>query len=368
MHSSRSYSLAKTIALVFAASLGTTAFASENDALNASQPADVVNTDKLVVPGDLLQWASAGNPEGEERAARLHAAYQADGSEVERLSRVVAIVGELEPRVQVVVAMASRASVESTNGKLRAELAAPPSWLLDDNLPASARASVALLVAGELHARQYYEESLAWLEGVDGGGTVAPHIAAYYRAVAHHQLVELDKARTNAEAVLELRSHAGRRHRELAELILRDVNSADPDSPENLARQMNDIRRRLRLGRADDPEQDLQKQVIDGLDKIIEQAEQQRQQQQQASSDPSQAPSNPAEESRPSDMKGPGEVDPRDIAKGGDWGSLPPQERERITQQIGRDFPGYYRDVIEAYFRSLASGDDSPSADTTPPR
>ena len=54
-------------------------------------------------------------------------------------------------------------------------------------------------------------------------------------------------------------------------------------------------------------------------------------------------------------FKGEGEVDDRDLPLGGDWGSLPPSERERVTQQIIRDFPAHYREVIKDYFRSLAT-------------
>ena len=40
------------------------------------------------------------------------------------------------------------------------------------------------------------------------------------------------------------------------------------------------------------------------------------------------------------------------------WGDLPPHEREQALQQIGRDFPAHYRDLIEQYFRELATETD----------
>ncbi len=57
--------------------------------------------------------------------------------------------------------------------------------------------------------------------------------------------------------------------------------------------------------------------------------------------------------------KGPGEVDRKNIGGSSGWGSLPPKEREEALQQIGRDFPSHYRDVIEEYFRRRA-GEESP--------
>ena len=38
------------------------------------------------------------------------------------------------------------------------------------------------------------------------------------------------------------------------------------------------------------------------------------------------------------------------------WGDLPAKEREEAIQQIGKDFPSHYRDIIEQYFRKLAYG------------
>ena len=53
--------------------------------------------------------------------------------------------------------------------------------------------------------------------------------------------------------------------------------------------------------------------------------------------------------------KGPGEVTKKNIGSESGWGNLPPKEREQAMQQIGRDFPSHYRDVIEQYFRRLAA-------------
>jgi lipopolysaccharide biosynthesis regulator YciM len=40
------------------------------------------------------------------------------------------------------------------------------------------------------------------------------------------------------------------------------------------------------------------------------------------------------------------------------WGDLPPKQRHEALQQIGKDYPAHYRDVIEQYFRKLASEDE----------
>ncbi len=53
--------------------------------------------------------------------------------------------------------------------------------------------------------------------------------------------------------------------------------------------------------------------------------------------------------------KGPGEVTQRKVGSQSGWGNLPPRQREEAMQQIGRQFPSHYRDVIEQYFRKLAT-------------
>ncbi len=53
--------------------------------------------------------------------------------------------------------------------------------------------------------------------------------------------------------------------------------------------------------------------------------------------------------------KGPGVVTKRDVGHQSGWGNLPPKQREEALQQIARDFPAHYRDIIEQYFRKLAS-------------
>ncbi|MEM6329500.1 MAG: hypothetical protein AAF790_04535 [Planctomycetota bacterium] len=262
------------------------------------------------------------------------------------LERLVALFGRRDPRLLSLLDSAAT----------RTPPAAPPEWLESEDLPAVVRTNAVLAVACRLHARRMYEEALNWLAGVDADSATdaaaAPVLVHYYRAVAAHQLVRLEEARESAERLLARPAGAARRHLNVARLILRDTEEIDPESVDHLARTMNDVRRRLSLGRSADPEQALQQGVIDALDKLIDEAEKQ-QQQQQANAGAQQAPSRPAQQSRPSELKGPGEVDPRDVANGGDWGSLPPDERERVTQQIGRDFPGYYRDLIQAYFQSL---------------
>jgi hypothetical protein len=117
---------------------------------------------------------------------------------------------------------------------------------------------------------------------------------------------------------------------------------------------MGDIRRRLNLARAGKKVRKQEDDVIAKLDKMIEELEKQRQQQQQQQSGGGNNPSQPMPDSMPGGGTGDGNVDPKRLASGRGWGNLPPKERQEALQQIGKDFPSHYREVIEEYFRKLA--------------
>ena len=94
--------------------------------------------------------------------------------------------------------------------------------------------------------------------------------------------------------------------------------------------------------------------MIAKLDKMIEELEKQQQQQSGGGGQGSLNPSSPAQDSMPLGGSGPGNVDQRGIGNGSGWGDLPPKERQKALQQISKELPAHFRDVIEEYFRKLA--------------
>jgi hypothetical protein len=145
-----------------------------------------------------------------------------------------------------------------------------------------------------------------------------------------------------------------RRYQAVARLMQADLAELKEDSLDHIARRMEDIERRLGLGRTGPRVREVEKGVIESLDKLIKELEEQQQQQQGGGGNNIQS-SSPAQDSRIIGGKGPGEVVKRNIGSESGWGNLPPKERERALQEIGREFPAHYRDVIEQYFRKLAS-------------
>jgi hypothetical protein len=229
-------------------------------------------------------------------------------------------------------------------------------WLADSATPALVRHNMRLYLSRWLVQQGYYDEALAWMAGLKLTDVVAPESLLFYRAIAHHRLVQPDEADAVLGQLLEREDDLPARYHKLAGLMRQDLARLQEDSLDHIARRMDDIRRRLALGRTGKRVQGIENGVIESLDKLIKQAEDQMQQQQSRSSTPGGQPSGtPMQDSQIAELKAPGSVERRDIGRGTGWGNLPDKEREQALQEIGREFPSHYREVIEEYFRRLAA-------------
>jgi hypothetical protein len=230
------------------------------------------------------------------------------------------------------------------------------SWLADSETPELISHNMRLYLARWLVQQGYYDEAIAWTNGLTTEQVVAPESLLFYRAVAHHQLVEADKADAAIGQLLEGQEKLPTRYQKLADLMRHDMEGLKDDSLDHIARRMEDVRRRLAQGRPGERVQGVEKGVIDSLDKMIKKAEDQAQQQSKMSAGSAKMPpSTPMQESRLAELKAPGKVEQRDIGRGTGWGNLNDKDREKAMQEIGREFPSHYREVIEEYFRRLAA-------------
>jgi hypothetical protein len=154
--------------------------------------------------------------------------------------------------------------------------------------------------------------------------------------------------------LLEEPEQGPRRYAAVAKLMQEDLRQLKEESLDHIARRMDDIRRRLGLGRGDQKVRGVEDGVIKSLDKLIKQMEEQEKQA-GAGAGSTVRSSRPAPDSKLIGGKGPGEVAKKEIGNKDGWGNLPPKQRDEAMQQIGREFPSHYRDVIEQYFRKLAA-------------
>lgn len=112
-----------------------------------------------------------------------------------------------------------------------------------------------------------------------------------------------------------------------------------------------------------------QREAIDLLDALIEEAEQQEQQGDGngggsgggGSPGGNSPPGGGAKRSTlPGGESQEGELRRTRARPGETWGRMPPMERERILQDLQKQFPSRYRDLLEQYYEQLAKDSDQP--------
>jgi len=262
------------------------------------------------------------------------------------LDRGVETFALVDPRAQ--------ALMDACNTKYEGPVPPQADWLDDASLVAVLRNNLRLYYARWLAQHTFYDEVLVALKGLQAEDVVDPAGLLFYRMIAYHQLVEPEKSRLTLAQLLENEEQLPRRYLQVAQLLRRDLANLKDESLDHVARRMNDVRRRLEIGRAGKQVQVIENGVVETLDRIIKKLEQQQQQQQGGKAGGSQQSSKPMQDSRLPSMRAPMKVENRDIGNQSGWGELPAKEREQALQQIGRDFPAHYRELIEQYFRELA--------------
>jgi hypothetical protein len=228
--------------------------------------------------------------------------------------------------------------------------------LADEQLPGVVRDNLKLYVGRRLTQRALYDEALEVFGALEPNQVADPASLLFYQSVAHHRLLQKDKCLPVLARLMENEQAIPRRYLTLARLMDADLRPLKADSLDEIARLMDDIHRRLDFGRAGTKVRKEEDDVIAKLDKMIEELEDQLQQQQQQQSGQggTNSPSSPKQDSTPGGVKGPGNVDPKNIGGRSGWGDLPPKDRQEVLQQISKDLPAHYRETIEEYFRKLA--------------
>ncbi len=236
----------------------------------------------------------------------------------------------------------------------RAHLVVPGEpWLRGGGVPPFFANNLRLLFASWLAHESLFDEAKEQLDGLSPADVVAPASLLFCQSVVYHALLNKESGLKSIDELLQGAELSPRRYVELARLMQEDLEGLEDDTLDHVARRMDDIRRRLDLGRAGPVVRKEEDGVIASLDKMIKTLEDRQKEQEEASG--SGRPSRPAEESRIMRGKGPGEVRKKNVGSESGWGNLPPKQRDEAMQQIGRDFPAQYREAIEEYFRRLAA-------------
>ncbi|MEX2174437.1 MAG: hypothetical protein WD872_08745 [Pirellulaceae bacterium] len=292
----------------------------------------------------------AGKDLGETERLKLEALWPDEAAAIdphELLDRLAASLAVVEPRAIEVVNQCQQ----------DAAVLPPPRFALleDPAAPAFVRDNLRLLYGRWLAQHHLVDESLEYLKDLRPENVADPVSLLFYQAMGHHRLLAKVPCLKSVGLLLEHESQIPTRYATLAKLMEADIKPLETDSLDEIARLMDDIRRRLELARAGKTVRDEEEQVIAKLEKMIDELEKQRQQQQQqAGNQGGSQPSNPLQDSQAAQARGAGEVDPKNLGKKDGWGNLPPKERQEVMQQIGRELPAHFRETIEEYFKRLA--------------
>jgi hypothetical protein len=241
-----------------------------------------------------------------------------------------------------------------------------PVWLLPSSFPALEQTdrdpfygnNVLFFFARYLAVGGAYEQALSWFEQIDPHELVDPAAYLFYRAVCQHGLLLKDEGLKSISQLLEQTEDVPARYRSLASLMRADLELVEEKSLAEVARQMKDVRRRLSLGHGGPRVQEVEQKIIATLDELIEKMESQQGGSSSSASGQGSPRGNPSgspmQDSQIGGGTGPGEVDPKDLGEGSDWGRLPAKEATEARNLINRQFPQHYRQAVEEYLRKLA--------------
>jgi hypothetical protein len=190
----------------------------------------------------------------------------------------------------------------------------------------------------------------------------------YYSLINHFKLNQKEAAGKDLVALERSFTHLPRRHEALVGLMRADLKTWTDGDMKDISRDMTNSSDRLLLSKAGAETQRVQKDIIDKLDTLIKESE-------DKANASAKAPAGgegdkmkliPGSQSGPGGMNQPapdstimggagaGKVDDRKLRQAAEnWGTLPPDRREALVQELTRDLPARYKPMIDEYFRSL---------------
>jgi hypothetical protein len=128
---------------------------------------------------------------------------------------------------------------------------------------------------------------------------------------------------------------------------------------------MKNVGRRIEQTRVDPATYKMQADIVARLDALIRELERQPPDDLPVPTPPPPPPpppGRPMDEPRIANNPGPGDVIDRNLpGLARAWGKLPDRERARAIQELTRELPPQYREIIDSYFRALARAQTSRS-------
>jgi hypothetical protein len=322
------------------------------------------------VRAKVIEWLDAAelDPESRQKVESLWPADQqpdaAPLTQADLLELVVETFAVVDQNAELLVDLTAKPH----------DLAPTPAfeWLDDEEQTRPfARNNLRLWLGKWLAQERRFDEATVALSGMQPADVVDPAALLFYQGVCQHWALQSSPGVKTIDLLLEQKKAIPRRYVQLAEMMHADLTKLKDESLDHISRRMNDVTRRLDFGHAGKKVRGVEDGIIASLDKLIKELEDQAG---ESSSESEQGDEgmeegeggNPngirsrgaAKDSLPAEGKGPGEVKNKNIGKKSGWGEMPSKEREAARQQISKEFPSHYHDIIEQYFRKLATDEE----------
>jgi hypothetical protein len=288
-------------------------------------------------------WLKASGAKADEKA--LKAVWDGDRTLLDKVTRTIAL-GDRD------AAKLLREAAEDDAPT------AVPELLKDKKKPAFYRNNLALAYARSLALRRVYEEALDVFQSIDAKDVVDPATYFFYRAVCEHELMLEKDARASVERLLDDVAAAPESYRNVAALMNYDMDTWQEKDLDWVARKMENVQRRLALGRGGKQTRRMQREVLVRLEEMIKELEEPRGPRDPRDDDGPRRPGDkvrpPSDVFTPPAIKTPGDVLKRFDGKSSDWLiKLPEKERAKVRAELIRTLPASHRAVVERYFQEL---------------
>jgi len=285
---------------------------------------------------------------------------------------------------------AAKLLADAANPQAAAPMSVDPIFTDKDAAPFF-KSNLALAYARLLTQRRVYEQALEVLNTTKVEQVADPGCYLFHKAVCQHGLLQAEDAKDTIDRLIADVVDVPERYKTVGVLILLDMETWKSKDLGAIARLMDNSGRMLDLSRPGPKTQKVQKEIIHRLDELIKEAENKaKEQDQDDQKDPKDGkPGDPKGGACPCQKPGSGSgqgekpgsqpgkqggnnptaplQQPAGASNGGDgkvdqvklkkaiekWGTLPPNERNAILQDLTAGLSPADAAIIEAYFRNI---------------
>lgn len=208
---------------------------------------------------------------------------------------------------------------------------------------------------------RFYDEALPLLAELVPETVVDPAGLLFYRALCQSKLLRRREAIDSLSLLLNNTLDVPDRFRVIAEMLQTELATRKDDGLNQVSQLMQDVERRLDLGRSGDDTQQQETAIISALDQLLEKMEEEQNKKKNSSSSSGEggAESIPGQQGADRTVnKGPssstGDADRKELTEKGKWGMLNKQAEAKARELIRQKFPSNFLDQIGRYTKKIA--------------